>query len=57
MRRSRTSLRTGWLLRDADNNTPEAWLPVEKAPSSVHVDLLANGKYVKPHSNCTAQFA
>jgi beta-mannosidase len=45
MQRSRVNLRTGWSMRDADDNAPEAWLPVEKVPSSVHVDLLANNKY------------
>jgi beta-mannosidase len=45
MQRSQVNLRTGWSMRDADDNAPEAWLPVEKVPSSVHVDLLANNKY------------
>ncbi|KAL2815174.1 glycoside hydrolase superfamily [Aspergillus granulosus] len=32
----------GWTFRDANDDKPEAWLPVSKLPSVVHLDLLDN---------------
>jgi beta-mannosidase len=43
--RSKQELKTGWQLKQQDD-PKEEWLPVKKIPSQVHVDLLANEKYV-----------
>ncbi|KAH7361879.1 beta-mannosidase [Plectosphaerella cucumerina] len=48
MLRSRVDLQTGWTFRQRDDESPEAWLPVLKVPSQVHVDLLANKKIPDP---------
>lgn len=43
----KTELTTGWSFKQHDHeDTPENWLPVASLPSQVHVDLLANNKYV-----------
>lgn len=52
MSHSRTELSTGWSLKQHDHeDVPENWLPVASVPSQVHVDLLANNKYVHTPSN------
>ena len=53
MEHSRIDLRMGWSMREAEG---KEWLPVNKVPSQVHVDLLANKMYVHRTScYCTAQ--
>ena len=37
-------LSTGWMFRRTDSE--EAWLPVAKVPTVVHLDLMDNNKYV-----------
>jgi beta-mannosidase len=36
-------LSTGWEFRRTDSD--EAWLPVAKVPTVVHLDLMDNNKY------------
>ncbi len=38
-------LATGWEFKATDDTAPGAWLPVEKVPSVVHLDLMKNDKY------------
>lgn len=38
-------LATGWRFRRTDEGD-DAWMPVEKVPSVVHLDLINNKKYV-----------
>lgn len=42
---TRYDLSTGWTLKET-GDISETWLPVEKVPSQVHIDLLANNVYV-----------
>lgn len=50
----RIELRKNWLFRqagdnehdDLDSDSDSAWMPVARVPTNVHLDLLANGKYV-----------
>jgi len=46
MSRLRHGLSSGWQFRGYGDNSPEetGWLPVQKVPAQVHMDLLANGK-------------
>lgn len=37
-------LRHGWVMRDAEDNEPSAWMTVAQVPSQVHVELLAHRK-------------
>lgn len=48
MARSRHDLSHGWQLREYDGNpsSENPWLPVQHVPTQVHMDLLANKKYV-----------
>jgi beta-mannosidase len=39
-------LSEGWTFKQADNTTKDAWMPVKKVPTNVHLDLMNNGKYV-----------
>jgi beta-mannosidase len=50
MVRLRTSqeLTTGWSVKQTDNASEDAWLPVLQVPTNVHLDLLANRKYISP---------
>lgn len=40
------NLTEGWTLKQADNTGGDAWMPVKKVPTNVHLDLIDNGKYV-----------
>lgn len=42
----RTVLERGWQMQEASSTAAEC-MPVEKVPTVVHLDLLANGKYVQ----------
>ena len=46
----RIDLCRNWQFRQADDDEDEekgsAWMPVDRVPTNVHLDLLANGKYV-----------
>ena len=46
----RIELSDNWQFRQADDDeqdsTGSAWMPVARVPTNVHLDLLANGKYV-----------
>lgn len=44
MSRQSTQLVSGWTFRQHQGPSTE-WLPVEKVPTQVHTDLLANKKY------------
>lgn len=44
MQKSTRELKTGWSMKQAGDNTNECWIPVEKVPSQVHIDLIANKK-------------
>jgi len=44
MSRYREELRHGWVMRDAGENEPCAWMAVAQVPSQVHVELLAHRK-------------
>jgi beta-mannosidase len=44
---SQVRLASGWSLK-AKDAPDEAWMPVAKVPSQVHVELIANEKYVSP---------
>ena len=37
-------LKTGWSFKKTDDNDPDAWMAVEKVPTVVHLDLMANKK-------------
>jgi beta-mannosidase len=43
-------LSTGWTFKQADDSSADAWLPVQKVPTNVHLDLLDNKKQVA--TNC-----
>jgi beta-mannosidase len=36
----------GWTFKQTDDTTKDAWMPVKKVPTNVHLDLMDNGKYV-----------
>lgn len=38
-------LSTGWEVKLTEDNSPDAWLPVAKVPTVVHLDLMDNKKY------------
>jgi beta-mannosidase len=44
MARHSIQLDKGWTFRQHQGSSPE-WLPVEKVPTQVHMDLLANKQY------------
>ncbi|KAI0194724.1 family 2 glycosyl hydrolase [Xylaria flabelliformis] len=50
MARSRHDLSHGWQFREYDggSSNENPWLPVQKVPTQVHVDLLANKKIPDP---------
>lgn len=39
-------LTDGWTFKQADDAAQDAWLPVKKVPTNVHLDLMDHGKYV-----------
>jgi beta-mannosidase len=39
-----TELNHGWSFKQSDDNSDDAWLPVAKVPTTVHIDLGDNGK-------------
>jgi hypothetical protein len=39
-------LTEGWVFKQTDDTGEDAWLPVAKVPTNVHLDLIDNGKYV-----------
>jgi beta-mannosidase len=39
-------LTEGWTFKQADDTREDAWLPVARVPTNVHLDLIDNGKYV-----------
>jgi hypothetical protein len=46
--RTSQELTTGWSVKQTDNASEDAWLPVLQVPTNVHLDLLANRKYISP---------
>ncbi|KAI5925875.1 family 2 glycosyl hydrolase [Camillea tinctor] len=48
MARFKQILSDGWTFRQTDDDSADAWLPVPKVPSQVHMDLLANQKIPDP---------
>ncbi|XXG97371.1 hypothetical protein Hte_003670 [Hypoxylon texense] len=45
---ARYGLGHGWTFRQSENSSSEDWLPVQKVPSQVHMDLIANKKIPDP---------
>ncbi|KAI0181655.1 glycoside hydrolase family 2 protein [Hypoxylon sp. FL1284] len=45
---ARHKLDSGWTFREGGSSSAEDWLPVEKVPSQVHLDLLANNRIADP---------
>ncbi|XXH00713.1 hypothetical protein Hte_007063 [Hypoxylon texense] len=45
---STQELRAGWEFKQTEDPSPDAWLPVAKVPSVVHIDLLDNNKIPDP---------
>ncbi|KIX03026.1 uncharacterized protein Z518_06576 [Rhinocladiella mackenziei CBS 650.93] len=43
-----TQLSSGWKVKQTDDDSSNAWLPVSKVPTSIHQDLLDNGKIPDP---------
>ncbi|EFQ92681.1 hypothetical protein P3342_006437 [Pyrenophora teres f. teres] len=41
-------LSEGWSFKEADNATEDAWMPVKKVPTNVHLDLIEAGKIPDP---------
>ncbi|KAH7128385.1 glycoside hydrolase superfamily [Dendryphion nanum] len=41
-------LTDGWTFKQTDHTTEDAWLPVAKVPTNVHLDLIDNGKIPDP---------
>jgi beta-mannosidase len=39
-------LSEGWAFKQTGDTTKDAWMPVKKVPTNVHLDLMDNGKYV-----------
>jgi beta-mannosidase len=39
-----TTLSSGWLFKQTDDISQDAWLPVKTLPSTVHQDLIDNKK-------------
>lgn len=39
-------LTEGWTFKQADGDGEDAWMPVRRVPTNVHLDLIDNGKYV-----------
>lgn len=49
------NLTSGWTFKQADDTSDTAWLPVQRVPTNVHLDLIDNGRYVRTSSRggCT----
>ncbi|KAI1373873.1 glycoside hydrolase [Hypoxylon crocopeplum] len=45
---STQELQTGWEFKRTEDSSPDAWLPVAKVPSVVHIDLIDNNKIPDP---------
>ncbi|KAH7121379.1 glycoside hydrolase superfamily [Dactylonectria macrodidyma] len=43
-----TELRTGWSMKQCDDQSEVSWLPVKQVPSQIHIDLLANERIPDP---------
>ncbi|KAH6988921.1 glycoside hydrolase superfamily [Ilyonectria sp. MPI-CAGE-AT-0026] len=43
-----TELKTGWSMRQCDDQSESTWFPVKQVPSEVHIDLLANKQIPDP---------
>ncbi|KAF2657623.1 glycoside hydrolase family 2 protein [Lophiostoma macrostomum CBS 122681] len=41
-------LTDGWFFKQADDDAQDAWLPVAKVPTNVHLDLIDHGKIPDP---------
>lgn len=39
-------LTEGWSFKQGDDDSENAWLPVKKVPTNVHLDLIEHAKYV-----------
>jgi beta-mannosidase len=39
-------LMDGWTFKQADDTSENAWMPVKRVPTNVHLDLIDNTKYV-----------
>lgn len=37
-------LTTGWSFKQTDETSDDAWLPVARVPTNVHLDLMDNNK-------------
>lgn len=37
-------LTDGWTFKQADDEAKDAWMPVKRVPTNVHLDLMDNGK-------------
>jgi len=40
-------LSEGWYFKQGDDSAKDAWMPVKKVPTNVHLDLMENEKYVQ----------
>lgn len=40
------TLHDGWSFKQSDDDSENAWMSVKRVPSTVHQDLIDNGKYV-----------
>lgn len=41
-----TELSTGWKCKRTDDAAENAWMPVSRVPTTIHLDLMENDKYV-----------
>ncbi|KAF1954771.1 glycoside hydrolase [Byssothecium circinans] len=42
------TLTEGWTFKQADDTSEQAWLPVKRVPTNVHLDLIDNGRIPDP---------
>lgn len=40
-------LNSGWLFKKTDDVSDDAWLPVARVPTNVHLDLMDNNVYIR----------
>jgi hypothetical protein len=38
-------LTDAWVFKESEDAREDAWMPVKKVPTNVHLDLIDNGKY------------
>lgn len=38
-------LSKGWTFKQSDDAAKDAWMPVKKVPTNVHLDLMDHNKY------------